>query len=102
MNVLLPKKVSYSSFVELAPRRKLFTNEHGHEHFAMPRTDGARGVRERAILQYKYQDKAAYLAADFGSRTGVGVGGDSHATQSRFQITIIGGEKSGTKSDERG
>ena len=81
--------------MELAPRRKLFTNEHGHEHFAMPRTDGARGVRERAILQYKYQqDKAAYLAADFGSRTGVGgvgVGGDSHATQSRFQITIIGG-----------
>ena len=59
---------------------------------------------ERAILQYKYQDKAAYLAADFGSRTGDGVGGgDSHATQSRFQITIIGGEKSGTKSDdERG
>ena len=59
---------------------------------------------ERAILQYKYQDKAAYLAADFGSRTGVdggvGVGGDSHATQSRFQITIIGGEKSGTKSDD--
>ena len=62
---------------------------------------------ERAILQYKYQDKAAYLAADFGSRTGVvgvGVGGDSHATQSRFQITIIGGggEKSGTKSDDEG
>ena len=56
---------------------------------------------ERAILQYKYQDKAAYLAADFGLRTGVGgVGGDSHATQSRFQITIIGGEKSGTKSDD--
>ena len=58
---------------------------------------------ERAILQYKYQDKAAYLAADFGSRTGVdgvGVVGDSHATQSRFQITIIGGEKSGTKSDD--
>ena len=47
---------------------------------------------ERAILQYKYQDKAAYLAADFGSRTGVGVGGDSHATQSRFQITIIDGD----------
>ena len=63
---------------------------------------------ERAILQYKYQDKAAYLAADFGlrTRTGIdgvgGVGGDSHATQSRFQITIIDGEKSGTKSDDEG
>ena len=65
-----------------------------HENPSLPRTDGFRqpAACERTILQYKYQDKAVVA---FGLRTG---DGDSHATQSRFQITI-GREKSGTKSD---